>query len=88
MHIAVQANQNSGVKEYIVQISKTLGQQLSLQIFNLDGCLLYARKEAITCSPEINKQVCLSDIDLDKGLYLLVVSDGIHYRYGSFVVPE
>lgn len=88
MSLAIQSAGNTGGNSFFVEVSKTLGQHLSLQIYDFEGALLYAQNEEVSESPLLNKKMHISGLNLDKGYYLVMVSDGINYHFGSLVISE
>lgn len=88
MSLAIKTSGKNAESDFFVEVSKTLGQHLSLQIYNFDGALLYAQNEAVTKSPVLNKTMHITGLHLDKGSYLVVVCDGIIRHFGSLVIAE
>ncbi|OWY19069.1 hypothetical protein C7N43_30860 [Sphingobacteriales bacterium UPWRP_1] len=88
MSLDIRTGSRTGENDFFVEVSKTLGQQLSLQIYNFEGALLYAQNEAVNKSPVLNKTMHITGLHLDKGCYLVVVSDGIMRHFGSLVIAE
>lgn len=88
MSLAIRTGSKTGDNDFFVEVSKTLGQQLILQIYDFDGALLYAQNEAVNKSPMLNKTMHITGLHLDKGSYLVVVSDGIIRHFGSLVIAE
>jgi hypothetical protein len=86
MNLAIKTARTESGNDFTVEIPKTIGQQLSLRIYSLDGSLLFTKDEVIPVSPMMNKMVRLCNLNLAKGFYMLMVSDGISYHFGSLVV--
>ncbi|QQS30932.1 MAG: hypothetical protein IPM47_08435 [Sphingobacteriales bacterium] len=86
MSLAIKSARTENGSDFTVEIPKTIGQQLSLHIYNLEGKLLFSKNEVIPVSPMLNKIVRLCNLNLEKGFYMLMVSDGISYHFGSLAV--